>query len=80
MTVSNGFLEYIIDQLAKWGDVTAKRMFGGAGLYCDGKMFGLVSNRPTILSYYEVPGDIVEDPEELIEWADESLSIQMKPK
>ena len=108
MTVSDGFLEYIIDQLAKWGDVTAKRMFGGAGLYRNGKMFGLVAddvaylkvddtnrdkfitrgsspskpfpNRPTMLSFFEIPEDILESPEELIEWAEESLSIQKSRK
>lgn len=108
MAVSGEFLEYILDQLSKWGGVSVRRMFGGAGLYRDCKMFGLVANdvtylkvddttkdkyieegssplkpfqdRPTVLSYYELPGDILEDPEEFIEWAGESLSIQMKQK
>jgi len=31
-------------------------------------------------SYYEIPPDILEEPEELIEWAHESLSIQKKRK
>ncbi|TKB06830.1 TfoX/Sxy family protein [Desulforhopalus sp. IMCC35007] len=105
MPVSNGFLDYIFDQLSKWGGVSARRMFGGVGLFRNGKMFGIVaddvlyfrvdesnrekyeaegsfpfkpfSNRATIMSYYDVPGDILEDPEELIEWAGESLSIQL---
>ena len=108
MSVSNSFLEYILDQLSEWGNVTIRRMFGGAGLYRDGKMFALVANdvvylkvdetnkdkylaagssplkpfpgRPTILSYFEIPPDILEDEEELIEWAEESLSIQKKQK
>ncbi len=108
MPVSNDFLDYILDQLARWGDVSVKRMFGGAGLYRDGKMFGLVANtvvylkvddtnrdkfllresspfkpfpnRPTILSFYQLPEDVLESPEEFIEWAEESLSIQKKRK
>jgi len=44
MSVSNEFLEYIRDQLREWGDVSVRRMFGGAGLYRDGKMFGLVAD------------------------------------
>jgi len=44
MAVSDEFINYVIDQLAGWGEVTARRMFGGAGLYCDGKMFGLVAD------------------------------------
>ena len=108
MAVSNDFLEYILDQFSAWGEVTARKMFGGAGLYRDGKMFGLVAdnvaylkvdetnkdkflvagaspfkpypNKPTTMSYFEIPPDILENPEELIEWAEESLSIQKKRK
>jgi DNA transformation protein len=108
MAVSNDYLEYVVDQLLAWGEVTVRKMFGGAGLYRDGKMFGLVaddvvylkvddSNRekfiqagsgpfkpyadkPTMASYYEVPAEILEKPEELIGWASESLAIQKKNK
>ena len=31
-------------------------------------------------SYYEIPPDILEDTEDLIEWARESLSIQKNKK
>ena len=44
MAVSDEFLEYIIDQLSMLGCVTARRMFGGAGLYCDGRMFAVVAD------------------------------------
>ena len=33
---------FIVDQLAGAGDVSAKPMFGEYGLYCDGKMVGLI--------------------------------------
>ena len=42
MAVSGDFLEYILDQLSKWGGVSVRRMFGGAELFRDGKMFSLV--------------------------------------
>ncbi len=35
-------------------------------------------NRPTLLSYFEIPPDVLEDRDELIKWAEESLSIQKK--
>jgi len=38
------------------------------------------SNRPTMRSFYEIPPDIFESPEELIEWSEESLAIQKKGK
>ena len=108
MSVSDEFIEYILDQLSLWQHVTARKMFGGAGLYRDGKMFGLVaddvaylkvddSNRkefveagsspfkpypdkPTTMSYFEVPPDILDDPEKLVEWAERSLAIQKRKK
>lgn len=44
MTVSEEFAGYVIDQLTGWGVVSARKMFGGAGLYCDGVMFGLIAD------------------------------------
>jgi hypothetical protein len=32
------------------------------------------------ISYFEIPPDILENPEKLIEWAEKSLSIQKKRK
>ena len=110
MTVSDEFVDYVIDQLAAWADVSARKMFGGAGLYCDGVMFGLIaddvaylkvddSNRDnfvragscpfnpypdkvktTVMSYYEVPVDILEDRDQLAIWAERSLAIARKKK
>jgi len=108
MAVSDDFLDYLLDQFSAWGDVTVRKMFGGAGLYRDGLIFALVAdnvlylkvddtnrdkfveagsepfkpypNRPAMPSYFEIPPDILEDPEELTEWAHESLSIQKKRK
>ncbi len=108
MAVSNDFIEYIVGQLSTWGEVTARRMFGGVGLYRDGKVFALLANdvaylkvdntnrdkfldagsapfkpypnKPTTMSYFEIPPDILDNSEELMEWAKESLSIQKKSK
>ncbi|MBN2028652.1 DUF3788 family protein [bacterium] len=108
MAVSDDFLIYVLDQLSTWSEVTARKMFGGVGLYRDGKMFGLIaddvvylkvdnSNRddflqagsapfkpytdkPPSMSYYEVPSEVLEEPEELVKWAKRSLTIQKKKK
>jgi len=42
--VSNDYLEYLLDLLEDWGGVTTRKMFGGAGLYKNGRMFGLVAD------------------------------------
>jgi DNA transformation protein len=110
MAVSDEFLNYVVDQLSQWGHVSVRRMFGGAGLYRDGRMFGLIadnvaylkvddSNREdfvkagsspfnpypdkvktTVMSYYEIPPEILESPDELSQWAQRSLNIQGKKK
>jgi DNA transformation protein and related proteins len=44
VTVSADFLAYVLDQLAALDNVSSRRMFGGAGLYCDELFFGLISD------------------------------------
>lgn len=106
MSLSDEFIAYILDQFSGWGDVTARKMFGGAGLYRDGKMFGLIADdvaylkvddssrqefeeagstpfkpypdKPMTMPYFEIPPDILEDPELLTQWATRSLAIQKK--
>ena len=43
MAVSPEFLAHVLDLLAPLGPVTARRMFGGAGLYRRGVMFALIT-------------------------------------
>lgn len=42
MASSVDFVEYIADQCAGAGEIVAKKMFGDYGIYCDGKIFGLI--------------------------------------
>jgi DNA transformation protein len=44
MAVSRDFVDHVLDLLSAWGGVSARRMFGGYGLYRGGRMFGLVSD------------------------------------
>lgn len=43
MSASAEFIEFLKDQLAGFGPITIRRMFGGAGIYHDGVMFALVA-------------------------------------
>ena len=43
LTVSGGFKEYVLAQLAELGEVTARAMFGGVGLYRGDLFFGIVA-------------------------------------
>jgi DNA transformation protein and related proteins len=44
MPVSSTYRTYILEQLSPLGSVTARPMFGGLGLYHDGRFFGLVDD------------------------------------
>lgn len=37
-------MQLVVDQCAKAGEVTVRKMFGDYGVYCDGKIIGLISD------------------------------------
>ena len=94
--MSDGYKEFVLDQLAGLEDLTCRAMFGGYGLALDGKFFGIIHKgrlyfrtdpataplyraqhmtpftpnaTQTLKNYFEVPVDIVESAENLVEWA-----------
>lgn len=53
MASNQNFVEYVIEQIQDIGTISAKKMFGEYGIYCDGKLFGLICDnklfiKPTI--------------------------------
>lgn len=44
MSVTRGYQEYVLEQLSGLGDVTARRMFGGVGLYSGEFFFALIDD------------------------------------
>ena len=42
MVCSDGFAEFLREQLAPVGRITMRRMFGKTGVFCDGLMLGMV--------------------------------------
>ena len=43
MVASDSFAEFLREQLAPLGGVSMRRMFGKTGVFCDGVMFGMVT-------------------------------------
>jgi DNA transformation protein len=108
MGVSDDFASFVCDQLSGWARVSVRKMFGGAGLYRDGLMFGLIADdvaylkvddstrrdfvkagsepfRPyggkkAMTSYYQVPPDVLEDPDAFCEWARKANEAATKGK
>jgi DNA transformation protein and related proteins len=44
MVASDSFAEFLREQLAPLGHIAIRRMFGKSGVFCDGFMFGMVSD------------------------------------
>lgn len=44
MVASDGFAEFVRDQLAALGRIAVRRMFGKSGVFCDGVMLGMVTD------------------------------------
>jgi len=104
MTASAGFVELVKDALSGLGPVSVRRMFGGAGVYADGVMFGLIADdtlylkaddatkrafeaegqgpfvyagrgRTIAMSYWRIPERLLDDSEEMVEWARSALGV-----
>lgn len=44
MAVSQDFLTYVEDQLSEFENFQIKKMFGGIGIFREGKMFAMIGN------------------------------------
>ena len=42
MACNPDFVQYVADQCAGAGEIVTKKMFGDYGIYCNGKIFGLI--------------------------------------
>ena len=54
MVASDSFAEFLREQLAPLGRITVRRMFGKAGVFCDGLMFAMVTDD---MLYFRVDDD-----------------------
>ena len=43
MVASDSFAEFLREQLTPLGHLTMRRMFGKTGVFCDGLMFGMIT-------------------------------------
>jgi len=48
------YIDFLIEHFEPIGEVTARAMFGGHGLYCDGIFFALVANNAVFLKADDV--------------------------
>lgn len=107
------FIEYLLELLQGVGEVKARAMFGGFGLYYhndidqDDIMFALVADdvlylktdeanlpdfeqrelqafryerngKPFSMSYNEAPGEVLDDPDEMVHWARKGIDAAIR--
>lgn len=94
---SNIAAELLSTKLQPIGGITTKKMFGGHGVFHEGKMFGIVdskgraflkaddsnkadfensgSERHSRMPYFSIPEKVLDDVDELIRWANDSINI-----
>jgi len=66
MASDQDFVDFIVDQLEKAGDITSRKMFGEYAIYCDGKVTALVCDNQLFVKPTEAGrsfiGEVVEAP------------------
>jgi DNA transformation protein len=60
MSKRNEYVDYLLELMAPLGRMTARQMFGGFGLYCNGAFFAIVVNDVLYLKTDEVNCAIFE--------------------
>ena len=97
---SDGFKDFVLDQLMDLRGLTCRAMFGGYGLSHKETFFGIIhkgrlyfkvtpktiglykdhgmkpfrpNTKQTLKSFYEVPTDVLEDAEQLTDWAKDAV-------
>lgn len=64
MGSSLDFVQYVCDQINGAGEITYKKMFGEYGIYCSGKIIGVICNNQFFVKKTEAGGILYPDCEE----------------
>lgn len=58
------FVEYVCDQIGDAGSITYKKMFGEYGVYCDGKVIGVICDNQFFVKKTEAGAALCPDCQE----------------
>ncbi len=64
MTTKKSTIDYLLEQLADAGIVSARKMFGEYALYCDGKVVALVCDDELYVKPTKVGKEIIDNVQE----------------
>lgn len=62
MATTEEFAQFILDQTSSAGEVSIKKMFGEYGLYCNGKIVGLICDNQLFIKPTPEGKEILGDP------------------
>lgn len=61
MATNQEFVDFVLDQIENDGEITAKKMFGEFGLFCDKKIFALVCDNKLFIKPTEAGRAFIKD-------------------
>jgi len=61
MATNQEFVDFVLDQIENDGEITAKKMFGEYGLFCDKKIFALVCDNKLFIKPTEAGRAFIKD-------------------
>ncbi len=64
MATDPGTVDVVLDAISAAGDVSARKMFGEYGVYCDGKIIGLICDDTFFVKITDAGRDFIGTPEE----------------
>lgn len=64
MASSQEFVDYVCDQISGAGAITSRKMFGEYGIYCNGKIIGLICDNQFFVKKTSGAAVLLTDPEE----------------
>lgn len=64
MASDKKFVEFVADQVSNAGEITFRHMFGEYGIYCNGKIFGLICDNKLFVKPTEGGRAFIKTPTE----------------
>lgn len=80
MASDKQFVQFVIDQLAKAGQITSRMMFGEYGLYLDGKLFALICDNRLFIKPTEAGRAFIKEVVEAPPYPGAKLSYLIEDK
>jgi TfoX/Sxy family transcriptional regulator of competence genes len=65
MASDQNFVDFVLEQIQDVGTISAKKMFGEYGIYCEGKLFGLICDNKLLIKPTIKGREFIGNPTEL---------------